>query len=182
MFDYSQIENMRRAISSLKELMGTINEITGAMAAYGLDDSLSVDAGGLVELELQRFLLYLMASDGVIADEEVALINRLFDCEFSAPQWKEVIVDTDTYTNDFARTPLLSLRIAAYADEYMRIHGGEDVDVVGNVINGFAMFGKTFVSIDDDVTDSEVDDLTDYISMLRNSVGDARRQARLRLI
>lgn len=182
MLDYSQINSLKRIIDSLESLMETIDRITGAMSEYGLDESLSLSAGDMIKRELESLLLHLMASDGVIGDEEVAFINRLFEHDFSAQQWKELIVEADIYTDEFAQTAPLSLYIAAYADEYIKAHGGDDIEVVDKLIEGFSLFGKNFLGVDGDVSDSEVDDLVAYIFMLRNSVEDARRQALMHLI
>lgn len=181
MLEESTLSSMKRAVASLKHLMESIDSASGAMAAYGLND-ISLDAGGLVKVDLQKFLLYLMASDGVIEDEEVSFINRLFELELTAEDWKEVIVEANIYTNDFAQNTPVSMHIAAYGDEYMRIQGGENLELVEKVIEGFTLFGKSFVGVDGDVADSEIEDLAAYIAMLKGSVGDVRRQARLRII
>lgn len=181
MIDYEVTTGLRRVVRAMKEMMDSVTENSNAISALGYGE-LTMSGGRVTEMEMTQFALYLMASDGVIEDDEVKFFECVFDMSVTAEDLKGLIIDYDIYSTEFEQRPPLCFRLAAYAEVFYKANGVEDFEVMDSLIDGWFTFGKLLIASDDDIADSEVDDLTTYISMLRDSVPELLRDARMALI
>lgn len=181
MIDYEITSGLRRVVRAMKDMMDTVTENSNAISALGYGE-LDMSGGHIAEMEMTQFALYLMASDGVISDDEVEFFECVFDMSVTAEDLKGLIIRYDIYSTEFEQRPPLCFRLAAYAEVFYKANGVEDFEVLDSLVDGWLTFGKLLAASDDDVADSEAEDLATYISMLRNSIPELLRDARMALI
>lgn len=148
-------------------------------------DETEVGEGSFAELafaELEMFLLFLTASDGMIEDEEVELFNYLHSNNLTAEQLKNVIVETRSYSSDFANTFPTCLSIAVMIDEAAEKRLGRCVSFTDSLLGTYKTCGKLLLRIDGNIDKSEVEDLVSYIEMLERGIEEERLKAKLMLL
>lgn len=121
--------------------------------------------------DLQRFFMYLSASDGKVLPEEAEYMNGLFGADHSVNEYVKRIDDSRIYSVDFENDLPFSLKIAALAEQ--RFGGLTDED--GNELSGlstqiFELYreaGIEFLGCDKDVNERESNDLGMYLARKR---------------
>lgn len=167
------IGNLKDIVETFKEQTNGHNEYFDLLNVFGLADQYdSFDE--LIDIELQRYWLYLMASDGLIDDSEVALFNAVFDLDFTADGCKKIIIECDIYSEEFEERYPFSLCAAAYAEEWVWQNRGKRIDLTNPLINCYDAFGSSILEIDGDIDSSEIADHESYINTLRNFVPDLK--------
>lgn len=159
-----------------KTILQCNDELTNAVDTLG-EGELSHSAARILEMDLQRFALYLMASDGTIEDAEVDLFNFLFDMDLTAEAIKQLIIDCDIYTTEFEKMIPLSLHIYAYADSVLKKQG-DDRDCLEDAEDIWEFVGKAFTMSDGDASQNEIDDFHTYMRMLKNAIPELRQYYR----
>lgn len=177
MFDFNAACTLKRLIESQKEILVCSDELTDAVSAVG-NGELLYSASNLFDVDIQKFALYLMASDGTIEDAEVDLFNFLFDMNLTAEGVKQIILDCNIYTTEFEDTIPFSLHIFAYADSVFR-SWGDNRNLLEDAVDLWECVGKGFAMSDGNISQNEIDDFHAYMRMLKNAIPELKRYYRL---
>ncbi len=122
--------------------------------------------------EIFNFSLYLTASDGTLAPAELAYLNDLFDCSFTAEDVVKLIYKGSGY--DIANSIPRSLEISFLADVLIvATHNEEDpvhYPLYLTIIDLYEAIGADIIICDGEATDKEKRDLKDYVQMLNDYI------------
>ena len=115
--------------------------------------------------------MYLSASDGGIEWKEAEFIRDYLNLDWiqSTNDIHEFITECHIYSTEFESTVPLSMQLFVKADNAVYDNGDESL-VHEVLFQIYESLGKEFLSCDDDVTNSEIEDLTIYLNMLQKYI------------
>lgn len=177
MIDYKVASAIRDEIRLFLELAELVDKSVPIDEEVGKECTFSK----LAFVELEKFLLFLTASDGMIEDEEVELFNYLHSNNLTAEQLKNLIVETRAYSSDFASTFPTCLSLAVMLDEAARKRDAS-ISLTDTMLETYKTCGKLLLGIDGDIDKSEVEDLVSYIEMLERGIEGERLKAKLEFL
>ena len=149
---------LKTTVSKLYELCDNIENTIS-------DGSNQVSMREKLELDIVLFLFYLSAADGVVEPQETEFINTYFEKNFSSDDIIRLIHQCDVLSAKFLKKPPQTLVLFGLADNIFRENNIE-VDGITLYLEFFSELGKDFLACDDKVTESEVQKMTEYLSMM----------------
>lgn len=130
-------------------------------------DKTSIEREQLKE-EFLNFISYLSASDGIIATFEANFLNTYFNIFITAEELRTHIDNHNTYTSEFEQRVPKTLKDMVARDNAIYEKAGKlPVSYSAAYCNLFECVAKEFLVCDGDASDTEVSDMTIYISMLK---------------
>lgn len=120
--------------------------------------------------DITRFLMYLSASDGVIAANEVDAIHEYLDepdISFTPESLSKFIDDYNIYSHDFETTVPSILRLTVKIDnEFEKTDSNAPSNISDTLCELFKAVGQDFMRVDGDIHGREVADWETYIKTL----------------
>lgn len=158
---------LRERIDDFYDLCDSLDESPLGVKSVGGETPLKE----LVRFELFQFLMYLSASDGHVDVEESLFMDYYLDWDVYTYQIEELIRENRIYSAEFENRVPLTLKIFVNADNAIFDSTGQN-NCLGSeiLIDIYELLGKEFLACDDDISESEVEDLTIYLTMMRNYV------------
>lgn len=161
---------------------GLINKIGDSLEPiakqWGALEALKLPEGQMktiARMEFVELFLYLSASDGVIDDAEVEVLNKVFETALTAQDCKDIIIEHDIYSNRFQNKLPLLFTVALYVDERMKARGADLTNsLVETLLSSYQTVGMIVTSIDGDIASQEKADLYGYLNSIRNQVEENR--------
>lgn len=124
----------------------------------------------VLKKEAVDFLMYLSASDGTIANKETDFIFQVFDEEYSTDDLNRTIQNRNLYSSEFERTVPTVLKCLV-ANDNTKVSANKKIAAGSEQFyRTFETLGKEFIACDDNVAESEVNDLTIYLTMLKDYI------------
>lgn len=157
-------------IDGLKSAIGVLRNVCQSVDEQGLVRSFD-SSSFMVETynsDLIKFMLYLTASDGGVADAEAAMISELLDTKIEAAQCVDIIQQAGIYSTEFESTVPVSFQMITLV--------GRDIfgqDLGQGLYNLYQGIGQAIVLSDDAVHPQEAEDLNIYLNTLQSYL-DAR--------
>jgi len=124
----------------------------------------------ILQEECICFLMYLSASDGTIAKKEAEFINQLFDKKYSTDEINIRIQQENLYSAAFEKLIPVSLQCLVAIDNENANANKKVAPISEQFFSFFELLGKEFIACDENVSDSEVEDLTIYLTMLKEYI------------
>lgn len=123
----------------------------------------------LAKKEILNFLLYLSASDGSIEVAEALFIKDYLSEQISPEEMCQRIEEDNIYSSAFEQRISLTLKRLVKLDNSTYEKKGElEESDAEKYICGYEALGKEFIACDHEVSQSERDDLSTYITNMRN--------------
>lgn len=116
------------------------------------------------------FLMYLSASDGKITPDEAEFLLNLWEEHYSTDDINEIIQRDNLYSAAFESTVPISLKCFVASDNKKSSDDRKHASSSELYYRLFETMGKEFISCDDDIADNEIDDLTIYLTMVRDYI------------
>ena len=152
------------------ELKNSVEQIYGlcdTMENTLSDGTNQVSLREALESDIICFLAYLSASDGTVSWQEANFVNEYFDQNLMPGDIVQLINQVDILSNEFANKPPQTLVLFAIADNVLR---DNNISMAGQSLQVYLQFfldlGKEFLACDNEVTDNEVQKLTNYLNMM----------------
>ena len=123
----------------------------------------------LAKKEILNFLLYLSASDGSIEVAEALFIKDYLSEQISPEEMCQRIEEDNIYSSAFEQRISLTLKRLVKLDNSTYEKKGElEESDAEKYICGYEALGKEFIACDHEVSQSERDDLSTYITNMRS--------------
>lgn len=126
--------------------------------------------------DITRFLMYLSASDGVIASDEVEFIHEYLDdpdITFTPQSLSDFIDQYNIYSRDFETTAPAIMRLTVRIDNDLVESGVREESSLCETLCGlFKTVGQEFIRCDGDIDDQEMADWETYVNMLDKYIRD----------
>lgn len=164
-----------KKLKEAKEMFEATKEFFGLMERKGWIDNSNIPSEEVFEVDVGKYICYLIASDMQISKEEVDVYRFLTGYGGDdIDSLKEFIESSDVMSYDFQARPPLSLRILiSCVNEYL-IQNPEQEEVVSMAIERylfvFLIVGKEIIRSDESVTYKEKKDYETYISTLKQYI------------
>ena len=114
--------------------------------------------------DLFKWLSYLGLGDEKITDNELEFINTLLDTSYT----KEEILDLADLKLD--ENPPISFKYLEELDLFMQDWGMENVGLANALYDCYSLFGKFFITVDNELNEEIYKDYEKYIQSLKNSL------------
>lgn len=128
----------------------------------------------LFRADIAKFLMYLSASDGVIAQDEVDFILEFLDevgFFLTRESLSEFIDEHDIYTKAFETSAPLILQLTVMMDNKFNEDGKSvDPSVSELLCDTFKTVGLNFIKCDGDIDEQEMSDWETYVNTLDSFV------------
>lgn len=123
----------------------------------------------LAKKEILNFLLYLSASDGSIEVAEALFIKDYLSEQISPEEMCQRIEEDNIYSSAFEqRIPLTLKRLVKLDNSTYEKKGELEESDAEKYICGYEALGKEFIACDHEVSQSERDDFSTYITNMRS--------------
>lgn len=155
-----------KQIGAIYDICDTINDET-ATRKY-LNDGKSLRETFINDCK--RFLMYLSASDGKISPDEAEFLLNILGEHYSTDNISEEIQRDNLYSAAFENTAPISLKCFVASDNKKASDNRKQASSSELYYRFFETLGKEFISCDDSIVDSEIDDLTIYLTMIRDYI------------
>lgn len=159
------VQELRQIYLQIRKHFADIEKVFGKMECFGSDHYEDIFGK-----DFARFIYYLAASDGVLAEAERRYINEITGANESTRDMISTIIKSGMATagsrEDFAKTPMISFIICLVADEVMIQSGVRQKPVFPILISFFTEVGVGLVSVDGTVTQGEKEDLVRVINTM----------------
>ena len=147
-----------------KHMLQTICDACAAIEDIdGRPDGLDMSIQDLFIADIQRFFLYMSASDGAVAPKERDYMNALFGVKLTIVDYAKLIKDTNIRNIDFDEEIPLSLQILASFeandDESHKEIKKAYPDILSMAFDFYKKAGLEFISCDKKVSTKEIEDL-----------------------
>lgn len=158
------MDYLRNYLNNLNFLLKTLNIFTPYCTSTKDMGNLTLES--IIVDDLFKYFSYLSLGDNKITDNEVEFINSLLNTNFS----KEDIL---TLTDDkLAETRPPSFECLKEVDEYCKNFDMNQLNSCGELFNCFKVFGKFFVTVDNELDSDVLNRYSDYINFIENSLKD----------
>lgn len=151
------MDTLREYFETIKNLLDLVD------TQINLPIELNCTLRDMFSRELIMFFLYLSATDGKVSFEEERIINELFENNFSANEYANLIKECNIYSSDFENSIPISIR---YSIEFDKMEFS-NISVTEMIIDFFESSGTALISCDG-ITRNEQYELDNYICKLRN--------------
>lgn len=122
--------------------------------------------------EFLDFISYLSASDGIIATFEADFLKTYFDIVISAEELRKHIDKKNTYSAEFEqKTPQTLIDLVAYDNAVFSHSGALKFSYSKAYCHVFESVAKEFIVCDGEASDTEVSDMTIYLTALNEYRG-----------
>ncbi|MCD8190082.1 MAG: AAA family ATPase [Clostridiales bacterium] len=122
-----------------------------------------------LKTEFINFVSYLSASDGTIATFEAEFLNTYFDVFMTAEELRKYIDKNNTYTSEFEQTVPKTLISLVERDNNVYANSGKlSISYSATYCAVFECVAKEFLVCDGEASETEVSDMTIYITMLND--------------
>lgn len=126
----------------------------------------------IFKLEFQKFLMFLSASDNMLSDQEVEIMNKIFDMNLSSSQYMELINSEDLDMESFEDTLPVTMQILTKFDVEMMGNGVEDYSSqTYSFYETYIDVGNAFINCDG-IETVEIDVLKNYIEKLGDMLSE----------
>ena len=146
-------------------------------ACTTVQTQLSLDPGtdvyGIFIYNLDSFLFYLSASDGMISHHEVNFINDNFGASFTAQEIRQMIIDGNLYSHKFENKLPESFSYFIAMDRLLKERGVTfDQGTAMTMLDVFEAIGREFLASDGNVSEEEVKNFNIYITNLKQHIDE----------
>ena len=149
--------------NAVEEIYGLCDTMENTLS----DGTNQVSLREALESDIVCFLSYLSASDGTVTWEEANFINEYFNQNLMPGDIVQLINQLDILSDEFANKPPQTLVLFRMADDVLREN---NIESAGQSLQVYLQFfldlGKEFLTCDNEVTDNEVQRLTNYLNMM----------------
>lgn len=181
---YVDIELMSAAdkyvydIMSGDELNVLFNQLKDAFADYekefGHNNALGeMPYADVASLNLRKFCYYLIASDGMITEEEADMINVILGDNYTFDETKEMLINANIISKEdrdfFEKSVMKSFVIAIFADK-ANAAKGIDSYIVNRIFILYEHVGRRIIASDGEVLQEEKDDLNKILDCIENVI------------
>ncbi len=164
-------------LAALKKKFRTLEECCRTFdkkELTGLSDECNSTLDEIFNLDITTYLLYLTASDSYISGQEIEMFTYITELEIDdANAMRDTIENTNVYSNEFATTVPWIIKIMTRCENTLNsINGYAQYSIVNDFLEFFKLLGLTYISIDDEMCESEKADYLSYISMIEDYIED----------
>ena len=114
--------------------------------------------------DLFKWFSYLGLGDDIITDNELEFINTLLDASYSRDEILD-LADTELDAN-----PPISFRYLDELDSFASEWGMGDIGFSNSLYDCYSLFGKFFITVDNELNDKVYEDYEKYIRMLKGNL------------
>lgn len=158
--DYALLNSVKEIVEGVYKLFDTVEE-TGVKP-----ERFELPLRQCFKIDIMRMVMYFSASDGKLSDEEITLLNKVFDMHGTADDYIKMIKEYNIYSTEFESGGFFSLEMMSTFDKAM----GEKLDTPGTgvVIGVMEDVAKLVIQIDGDIDRQEKEDFKIYFSNLKD--------------
>ena len=152
------------SIDSVRQVIGTVRNICAHIDEQGIIRNLDSDSS-MVEIfnsDIIRFMLYLTASDGAVAEEEAEIISEILGKPIGVSQCVEILEGGGIYSTEFESSVPVSFQAIDMISNINGTNVGESLYTV------YELIGKLIILSNESVHPQEIEDLNIYLATLRS--------------
>ena len=123
--------------------------------------------------DLFTYLCYLGAADNIIANEEVELINFIFESPWTKQDIENLL--SMKLREDITQNLPLSFMILYESDLHMKNTNTSDFEFAESLFLTYQLLGQLFISIDNEVTQDEINSFNHYMNRLRENLDNFKQ-------
>lgn len=147
---------VKKAVNSTYKLLDTVESIMGK------PDGMDISLRDCFRTEMIMTALYFSATDGRVVQDEVDMINEVFDYHLSIRDCINLIQDRNIYSTDFENSEKITLLLLKEFDKkYGHLAGTKGVPIVLELMENFA---KALLVIDGDVDENEKEEFFEFFA------------------
>ncbi|WP_407391461.1 AAA family ATPase [Methanobrevibacter sp.] len=161
--DKFQIDNLKNELTNLTFLVKTLDVFRPY--CQSISDLGNITLESLILDDFFRWFSYLGLGDGKITDNEVEFINSLLDSTYSR---EDILNLTDSGMDEIPQ----SFNCLSELDEFGRNYDMTNLNSVSTLFKCYKLFGKFFITVDNELDDNVLKDYQSYIDKLESSLGD----------
>ena len=131
----------------------------------------------VLRMDIAEYMMYLSASDGVIAANEMKMFQAITGFKDSVGGIAEYIKENHIYSNDYESTVPYSMKVAVEAQNILSkiISQNSDPSIPETLYNLYDNIGILLIQADDDISQTERRDFHIYLNTLKNYMNQNRK-------
>lgn len=158
-----QMDDLKNHLSNLRFLVRTLDIFRPYCESLRDMENLTLES--IIYDDFFRWFAYLGLGDGEITDNEMEFINSLLDTSYSS---QDVLNLADSRLDDIPK----SFAFLAELDRFAKGYDMTNVNSVASLFKCYKLFGKFFITVDNELDDKVLSDYQSYIEKLETSLGD----------
>ena len=158
-----QIDNLKNHLSNLTFLIKTLDIFRPYCDSLNGLENINLES--IILDDLFKWFGYLGLRDGKVTDNEIEFINALLDTSYTR---EDIIGLSDADMEDVPQ----SFECLIQLDNFAQGYDMTNVNSVNSLFKCYKLFGKFFITVDNELDDEVLKDYQTYIKKLENSLGD----------
>lgn len=166
-------QELRQMVGEALAFGDVMDEANLGVSRFGHDEK----TARFIRLDMVKFLLYLSTSDDVIHDSEAQFFRDYLGYNFETATITSLIDKFELKKETFQTTVPFSFGVMIEADSIVTAQTGKNPGAAMALLRVYHALGSAFVQCDEDVSEEERKDFSEYLTMLRDTIEEAGRNA-----
>ena len=166
-------QELRQMVGEALAFGDVMDEANLGVSRFGHDEK----TARFIRLDMVKFLLYLSTSDDVIHDSEAQFFRDYLGYNFETATITSLIDKFELKKETFHTTVPFSFGVMIEADSIVTAQTGKNPGAAMALLRVYHALGSAFVQCDEDVSEEERKDFSEYLTMLRDTIEEAVQNA-----